>query len=78
MKRRVEDLNGITIVVRKVPIAFARCTSFVRPSRQPSRESKASELFEHRHLFVRRRLSPSEPGDAAVDHPRTAVVPYTP
>ena len=28
MKRRVEDLNGITIVVRKVPIAFALCMTF--------------------------------------------------
>jgi len=60
------------------PTRSAPFTSFVRPSRQPSRESKANELFEHRHLFVRRRLSPSEPGDAAVDHPRTAAVPYTP
>ena len=26
MKRRVEDLNGITMVVRSVPIAFGWCT----------------------------------------------------
>ena len=29
MKRRVEDLNGMTMVVRNVPIAFGRCMSCV-------------------------------------------------
>src|SRR5512135_1365304 len=37
MKRRVEDLNGITTVARKVPIAFGRCTTCARP---PSRSSR--------------------------------------
>src|SRR5512135_3789136 len=36
MKRRVEDLNGITMVVRNVSIAFGRCTSCARWSRRSS------------------------------------------
>ena len=69
-----QDRKRLAAGAPKLPRGRPGTKAARRAARRKKRiEGKVGDLFEHRYLFVQRRLTTSRAGDAAADHPRPAA-----